>query len=98
MAADNTCDLDAKLKFEVSEKLAPEVVALHLELLAAGLRRRRTELSAAGVSTEYVLPDQVDFELEIRVDSDKGEGKIEIEFSWKLGETPKPERTLRISS
>ena len=90
--------MDAKLKFEVSEKLAPEVVALHLELLAAGLRRRRTELSAAGVSTECMLPDQVDFELEIKIDSDKGQGKIEIEMSWKLGDEPKPDKTLRISS
>jgi amphi-Trp domain-containing protein len=90
-------EMPVKLKLEVEERLAANAAALYLEMLAAGLRKGSGRFVSRHSAVEFDLPTEVDFELEVKLDSAKAEGKIEIEVAWSLDENAQTDG-LRISS
>lgn len=85
----------SKQKLRVDERLAANAAALHLELLAAGLRKGKGFVMSRRQSLEFVLPPEVDFKLEVRNNASKSRGRVQIRLGWSVKQSARSEISPR---
>jgi hypothetical protein len=87
----------SKQKARVDGRLAANAAALHLELLAAGLRKGHGLVMSRSRLLEFDLPPEVDFDLTVRVDPEKSRGRVRLDIRWSADENARTETDPRES-
>jgi hypothetical protein len=79
-----TNDMASKRSVEFSERMPASKAALHLELIASGLRSPSAYLDPRDLSLEFQLPAEVNLEMTVKIRPKKSRGKLSIELTWSL--------------